>query len=633
MAPFIAIASALVAVLIPVGGWQRVPAVVGTILVGVVAQLLFQLLRNIQIARSTSLPYVLTPAYQFNMFSFVVGDMNWYRSVARSLPFGWGDWYDWTHDNYKWRRRRAPDSVYRRVGSEVYCAVSPGAVLINVGNPDALADLALKRNLILKPDDGFLDVLKVYGDNVFTASDEDWPPHRKFVSGIFNERSYVQVWRKTITQATECLAEWTSVSPSTEPDGIDGGLKVKDMFNDVQHITLNVISTVGLGATLPFGRDDPSNDSQNAQSGKLSNSKAAPGCTLTFRESILHIALEFIATFITLSLVPTWFIPFASESIKYRLTAYEDFGRYLRLLVDKARAEVQAGQIQQDNLLTSLVRQQQEQRNNTDLNPDHKGKKTHSTVSEEDILGNAYIITIAGYETTAASLQFAFVVLALHPEQQTWLLNSIDKSLEGQSENPAEWDYVKVFPLMSGPLSVMFEMLRLFPPAHSIAKRTSKTTPVAMRFAGKEYILPPNTIVELDVVSAQYNTDAWGPNAAEFQPWIWDGQNPPSPDIPALSPAAPGAKGDTFPNVHVAKKGTWVPFGEGHRSCVGQKFAQVEYVAILAVMLRRHRVELVREKGETRADAKKRVWKIIEAATQTLSLRMRQNVQVKLVAR
>ena len=251
------------------------------------------------------------------------------------------------------------------------------------------------------------DVLKVYGDNVFTASEEDWPPHRKFISGIFNERNYVQVWRKTITQATQCLAEWTSVSPSTEPDGIDGGLKVKDMFNDVQHITLNVISTVGLGATMPFSRDGPSNDSQNAESGEFSNSKAAPGCTLTFRESILHIAKEFIATFITLSLVPTWFIPFASKSMKHRLTAYEDFGRYLRLLVEKARAQVQAGQIQQDNLLTSLVRQQQENEKNEQVDPDHKGRKIHTTVTEEDILGNAYMITIAGYETTAASLQYA----------------------------------------------------------------------------------------------------------------------------------------------------------------------------------------------------------------------------------
>ena len=156
MAPIFAFASALIAVSIPVYGLLPIPTIIGIAFLGVIIQLLYRLHCNIEIAKSTGLPYVLTPVDQFDMFSFVLGNRKWYQTVVKSLPFGMGKWYDWTHDNYKWRRRRAEDSVYKYVGSEVYIAVSPAALVVNVANPEAIADLALKRTMVQKPADGFL---------------------------------------------------------------------------------------------------------------------------------------------------------------------------------------------------------------------------------------------------------------------------------------------------------------------------------------------------------------------------------------------------------------------------------------------------------------------------------------------
>ena len=53
----------------------------------------------------------------------------------------------------------------------------------------------------------------------------------------------------------------------------------------------------------------------------------------------------------------------------------------------------------------------------------------------------------------------------------------------------------------------------------------------------------------------------------------------------------------------------FIPFAWGQRVCPGKRFAQVELVAILAVLFREWRVEPVPEHGETLEQAKDRAWK------------------------
>ena len=47
-------------------------------------------------------------------------------------------------------------------------------------------------------------------------------------------------------------------------------------------------------------------------------------------------------------------------------------------------------------------------------------------------------------------------------------------------------------------------------------------------------------------------------------------------------------------------------FSEGARACLGKKFAQVEFVAVIAAIFSKFRVELECDHGETVAAAKKR---------------------------
>lgn len=54
-------------------------------------------------------------------------------------------------------------------------------------------------------------------------------------------------------------------------------------------------------------------------------------------------------------------------------------------------------------------------------------------------------------------------------------------------------------------------------------------------------------------------------------------------------------------------KGTWIPWAMGPRVCPGMKMAQVEFVAAMLTLLKRHRIERVPLEGEDAEGAEKRL--------------------------
>lgn len=70
-------------------------------------------------------------------------------------------------------------------------------------------------------------------------------------------------------------------------------------------------------------------------------------------------------------------------------------------------------------------------------------------------------------------------------------------------------------------------------------------------------------------------------------------------------------------------RGTFIAWSEGARSCPGKKFAQVEFVATMAALFRKHRAEPVSKVGETLAAARKRVLHVVKDNNVELLLQMR----------
>ena len=77
-------------------------------------------------------------------------------------------------------------------------------------------------------------------------------------------------------------------------------------------------------------------------------------------------------------------------------------------------------------------------------------------LTDEEIRRNIPTVALAGMDTTAGTLQYAMMLLALHPEAQEWLI-------AGESSNPAEWDFESAYPRL---VALMCTIVSYPPPPH-----------------------------------------------------------------------------------------------------------------------------------------------------------------------
>lgn len=162
------------------------------------------------------------------------------------------------------------------------------------------------------------------------------------------------------------------------------------------------------------------------------------------------------------------------------------------------------------------------------------------------------------------------------------------------------------------------ETLRLFGPAKAIPKKTSSSQTIVV--AGESYIIPANTSINVTLAALHTSPKYWGPDPLVWRPSRWID--------PAPDPGHPGYRLETlvqFPS------GSFVPWAMGPRVCTGKKFSQVEFVSVIACLLRRHLVEPVPlTPSESAGDASQRILAIVEDSSYNLLLKAKQPEKIRL---
>lgn len=179
-------------------------------------------------------------------------------------------------------------------------------------------------------------------------------------------------------------------------------------------------------------------------------------------------------------------------------------------------------------------------------------------LTDAEIRDELMTMFFAGHETSASALVWAFHLLSAHPQVASAVRQELATTLAGA---PATMADLARLPMLT---QAVKEILRMYPPGWLFDR-----TPVEDVELG-EYVLPKGSIVL-------------------FSPWVMH-RDPAYWESPDEFRPARFALEDQVPKI------AYVPFGDGPRMCVGNRFAEAEIALVLATML--PRVELTRVSDE-----------------------------------
>ncbi|EJD40946.1 cytochrome P450 [Auricularia subglabra TFB-10046 SS5] len=404
------------------------------------------------------------------------------------------------------------------------------------------------------------------------ASSREWVRYRKITGPPFSEKNNRLVWTSAIEQVSQMVSAMEVHSQSQKKPSHSKGWVLPSVPHDVW--TNQEFDDLG---PIP-----------------------AHGHRLTFTQSI-HTLLRYLIpvmvipkTLLRLVPIPIWSSAFS---------AYSEFRDYIFLLTQRAKGVTHASSTH-ENLLRALVS------NSADESVDDR-------LSDSEVLAHMFVFVLAGHESTAYgaipshptprlnvyrnALSYAIVNLALYPEAQDWFIQQFDEQLAAcQAGSPRDWDY-NMFDNLPAVICLMNETLRLYPTVAGVPKWTAHSS-VPLVYNDRKCLVPPKTPVVFNTIALHRSPELWGDDVAEFRPQRWVEKQP--------------------------RKGQFMAFSEGARACLGKKFAQVEFVAVIAALFSRFRVELDCGNGDIAA-ARKRAAAAFDSSVVLATLGMTKEVPIR----
>lgn len=225
---------------------------------------------------------------------------------------------------------------------------------------------------------------------------------------------------------------------------------VDNAREDILKLTLNIICSAGFGVTLPFkgALEASTKDTQQLFRDAIA---PPPGYHFTFRSVMEYLNQNITTVFLANAILPRWVPRVLVPFLQSGFDAYDDLEKYFQALI--ASAEWQKSSAH--NLLGELVRARSSSGTHT-VAADISSTNDRG-LSDSEIQGNMFIFMIAGHETTATTLRFTLVILALHQDVQDWLVDGIHDATRDAPNSPEEWDYSSLFPKLVAPLCVMVD--------------------------------------------------------------------------------------------------------------------------------------------------------------------------------
>ena len=180
-----------------------------------------------------------------------------------------------------------------------------------------------------------------------------------------------------------------------------------------------------------------------------------------------------------------------------------------------------------------------------------------SSMNDRQLRDELMTIFLAGHETTALALTWAWYLLAQNPEAEEKLAAELEEVLEGRAPTVAD------LPRLRYADWVVKESMRLYPPAWAVGRECVRECEVGghrvkqgMQVFGFQWVIQRDP--------------RWFESPLAFRPERWGEES-----------------------ISRIPKYAYFPFGGGPRLCIGNYFATMEAVLILVTIAQRFRLRLV----------------------------------------
>jgi cytochrome P450 len=362
--------------------------------------------------------------------------------------------------------------------------------------PTEIEEILVERAADFRKSFGTRMLIPLLGHGLLTSEGDEWLRHRRLASPAFH-RARVEGYGRTMARyAEDRVDEW-----------LEG--QAVDLHDDMTALTLRIV------ARTLFDTDVTARIERVARLG-------------TEIQDFYYLRFASMRF-----LIPTWLPTPGNRRLR---AATRRLDEVVYAIIRDRRPDEDRG-----DLLSMLLQARDEQ---------------GAGMSERQVRDEVMTLLLAGHETTALALTWAFHLLGRNPEARGRLEAELGAVLAGE---PASPEHVGVLPYTQ---AIVNETLRLYPPAYITGREAIRDTTIGGAH------LPKGHIVLISMYTT-HRDERFFPEPDAFRPERW---------LDGLEKRLPRA--------------AFMPFGLGSRKCIGASFAMMETTLLLATIARRWRFEL-----------------------------------------
>ncbi len=187
---------------------------------------------------------------------------------------------------------------------------------------------------------------------------------------------------------------------------------------------------------------------------------------------------------------------------------------------------------------------------------DAKDEDTGMGMTDEQVRDEVMTFFLAGHETTKLALTWTLYLVAKHPDIENKFYEEVNSVIQNRLPQAADYHALHFIK------NIFKESLRLYPPAWTFAREAKEDVVI------KDYHFPKGSVL-WTITYLLHHSEKYFHDAEKFIPSRWDEKE-----------------------IENLPKYAYLPFGGGNRMCIGEGFAWMEGILVLATIAGKFRLQL-----------------------------------------